>query len=193
MKPLGCYGDGGAVFTNDDEWAELIRSYCVHGKGSMKYDNVRIGMNSRLDTIQAAVLLAKWNVFVNEELNRINQIADLYTSLLSRKLIGKIKLPLIREGAVSSWAQYTIKLEDTEHRDGLQKYLKEHGIPSFVYYPKPMHEQRAFDYLLDREAKDDFAVTKELSETVLSLPISPYMSNEELEEVVSTIEDYFIT
>ena len=135
-KPLGCYGDGGAVFTDSDEWAELIRSYAVHGKGSMKYDNVRVGINSRLDAVQAAVLLVKLGVFEG------NEAAALYDEMLAG---SGLVLPEIPEGYRSSWAQYTVQLPGDADRDALQIALKERGIPTMVYYPKPMHEQRAFE------------------------------------------------
>nr|MBP7369111.1 DegT/DnrJ/EryC1/StrS aminotransferase family protein [Paludibacteraceae bacterium]MBP8967431.1 DegT/DnrJ/EryC1/StrS aminotransferase family protein [Paludibacteraceae bacterium] len=139
-KPLGCYGDGGAVFTDNDEWASLMDSLRVHGKGSFKYDNVRIGMNSRLDTLQAAILKVKFDAFKRYELNDINKVADFYTE----KLKDLVKTPFIPKGYLSSWAQYTIQLQDEKQRDGLQAYLKEQGIPTMVYYPKPMHEQTAY-------------------------------------------------
>ena len=127
-KPLGCYGDGGAIFTNNDEWADLLRSYRVHGKGSSKYDNVRIGMNSRLDTLQAAVLLAKFPVFAEKELDWMQGIAAKYTE----ELKDVVKVPFIKDGFYSSWAQYTIQLSNREERDGLQSYLKEQEIPRAV-------------------------------------------------------------
>ena len=129
-KPLGCYGDGGAVFTDNDEWAELIRSYKVHGKGMDKYDNVRIGLNSRLDTLQAAVLLAKFDCFVNEEIDAVNSVAKKY----SECLVNFVDVPIIKEGFLSSWAQYTIKVKDKENRDKIQIFFNENGIPSMVYY-----------------------------------------------------------
>lgn len=188
MKPLGCYGDGGAVFTDNDEWADLIRSYCVHGKGTMKYDNVRIGMNSRLDTIQAAVLLAKFDVFVEKELTAVDRAATMYTTLLSSNLGKKIKTPVINEGVVSAWAQYTITLENREFRDSLKNFLLDRSIPSMVYYPKPMHVQKAFSYL-DIDIKV-CPVTSKLCDTVLSLPISPYIKDDEIENVVAQISDF---
>lgn len=178
-KPLGCYGDGGAVFTNDDEAAALIRSYCVHGKGTMKYDNVRIGMNSRLDSIQAGILKAKLRAFAANEVELVNEAADCYTELLE----GKVGLPVIPEGYTSSWAQYTIRLENKEKRDAVQAALKEVGIPTMIYYPKPMQEQKAFE---PAEAID-CPVTKKLCDTVLSLPMHPYIEREEIEEVVRNI------
>lgn len=183
-KPLGCYGDGGAVFTDNEEWAELIKSYRVHGKGSSKYDNVRIGMNSRLDTLQAAVLLAKFPVFLEKELEGMQRIAAEYTN----QLRDIVKIPFIKEGFYSSWAQYTIQLSDKEARDGLQAYLKEQGIPSAVYYQKPMHRQLAFDR--NKYDDQDYPVTNKLSETVLSLPFHPYMEEDEIKRVSDTIRAY---
>lgn len=183
-KPLGCYGDGGAVFTDNDEWAELIRSCAIHGKGAMKYDNVRIGMNSRLDTLQAAILMTKLPEFKSFELEAVNHVADNYTKLLS----GKVVTPTVKEGFYSSWAQYSILLKNREQRDGLQSYLKEQGIPSMVYYPKAMHKQKAFGNLVFDDK--DVPNTTELCERVLALPIHPYMSEEEIEIVANAVIDY---
>lgn len=183
-KPLGCYGDGGAIFTDNDEWAGIINSLKVHGKGSFKYDNVRIGMNSRLDTLQAAILKPKFKAFRDYEVIDINKAAALYTE----KLRDIVKTPVIPEGYYSSWAQYTIQLENREQRDGLQSYLKENGIPSMVYYPNPMHKQTAYKDLGYNEG--DFPVTEKLCETVLSLPIHPYIEEEELDLVSGMIVDY---
>lgn len=183
-KPIGCYGDGGAVFTDNDEWADLIKSYCIHGKGSSKYDNIRIGMNSRLDTIQAAILLAKFPIFANEELEKEQGIAERYTSRLKEY----VKTPYVKPGFYSSWAQYTIQMPDKNMRDGLQAYLKENDIPSMIYYQKPMHRQEAFDASLYCE--DDYKVTNELCETVLSLPFHPYLKDEEIDYVTNKILCY---
>ena len=139
-KPVGCYGDGGAVFTDNDEWAALIESYRVHGKGQFKYDNVRIGLNSRLDTVQAAVLQVKLKAFADYELDAINVAAERYTE----RLKDIVATPVIPAGFRSSWAQYTLRLRDKAQRDALQAALKAEGIPSMVYYPKPMHLQIAF-------------------------------------------------
>nr|WP_314630343.1 DegT/DnrJ/EryC1/StrS family aminotransferase [uncultured Mogibacterium sp.] len=183
-KPLGCYGDGGAIFTNDDEAAELIRSYCVHGKGKMKYDNVRIGMNSRLDSLQAGILLPKLAAFAEYEVADVNSAATKYTELLN----GTVATPVIPEGFLSSWAQYTIKLENKEQRDALQEYLKGKSIPSMIYYPKQMHNQEAFEAESDYGV--DYSVTNKLCDTVLSLPIHPYISDEDLNEVASVIKEF---
>jgi UDP-2-acetamido-2-deoxy-ribo-hexuluronate aminotransferase len=183
-KPLGCYGDGGAIFTNDDELAELLNSLKVHGKGDNKYDNVRIGVNSRLDSIQAAVLNVKLTAFIEHELEDVNRVYRLYTE----KLKGIVETPVIPEGYVSSFAQYTIKLKNKEERDALQAKLKEEGIPSMIYYVKPMHKQGAFAECKYNDS--DFEVTNELCEKVLSLPMHPYLSEKDVDLVVKVIEDY---
>lgn len=183
-KPLGCYGDGGAIFTDNDEWAEVISSMKFHGKGSFKYDNVRIGMNSRLDTIQANILKVKFKAFKEYEVEDINKAAQLYTE----KLQGVVKTPIVHEGYYSSWAQYTIQLKDREQRDGLQAYLKEQGIPSMVYYPTPMHGQTAYKDL--NYPEDSNPITQKLCATVLSLPIHPYITEEEIDLVCNKIIYY---
>ncbi|MEL4427501.1 DegT/DnrJ/EryC1/StrS family aminotransferase [Shewanella indica] len=164
-KPLGCYGDGGAIFTNNDEYAELIKSYRVHGKGSDKYDNVRIGMNSRLDTIQAAILLEKLAEFPTELINR-NKAADNY----ERTLAGKYKTPQVPEGYISSWAQYTLV---SDNRDVEMVKYKEQGIPTMIYYGTCMHQQTVFSYLDYSDA--NFPVASTLAEQVFSLPMHPYL------------------
>ena len=183
-KPLGCYGDGGAVFTDDDDIADLLESIRVHGKGEMKYDNVRIGLNSRLDTIQAAILSIKLKAFADYELTDINRVGEKYTNALA----GIVKTPVIPDGFYSSWAQYTIQLADRETRDGLQGALKEAGIPSMVYYPKPMHRQEAFD--VDRYDDKDFSSTIALCDTVLSLPMHPYLTDADIEEVTAAVRAF---
>lgn len=178
-KPVGCYGDGGAVFTDNDEWAALIESYRVHGKGAFKYDNVRIGMNSRLDTVQAAVLQVKLKAFTEYELDAVNAAADKYTELLK----DVVDTPAIPEGFRSSWAQYTIRLKDTAQRDSLQASLKAAGIPSMVYYPKPMHLQTAFR----AEPRNLCPVATSLCGCVLSLPMHPYITDEDITTVANAI------
>jgi len=163
-KPLGCYGDGGAVFTNNDDYANLLRSFRVHGKGNDKYDNVRIGMNSRLDTIQAAILIEKLKEFPTELANR-NRTAKLYESITSKNIV----LPSVPENYVSSWAQYTLKVDN---RDSLIAALKDEGIPSVVYYSKCMHQQTAFHSVNLYPSELD--VSENLSEIVLSLPMHGY-------------------
>ncbi len=184
-KPLGCYGDGGAIFTDNDEWAEYLRSICVHGKSANdKYNNIRIGMNSRLDTLQAAVLIPKLKAFADYELDDVNKAADLYTEAL--KDAGLV-LPLIPEGFISSWAQYTTQLPEGISRPELQDKLKAKGIPTMVYYPKPMHLQGAFEGT--DSAVADCLVTERLCGTVLSLPMHPYLTEEDVNEVVSAIKE----
>lgn len=183
-KPLGCYGDGGAIFTNNDELAVLLRSLSIHGKGSFKYDNVRIGMNSRLDTMQAAILLPKFKAFKEYELSDINKAADYYTSSLG----NYVTIPVIKDNYYSSWAQYTIQLNDAEERDGLQQVLRENGIPSMIYYPKPMHQQTAFSNLTFDE--NALHTTTILCTRVLALPIHPYMVKDEQEIVIQKILNY---
>lgn len=183
-KPLGCYGDGGAVFTDNDEWANNINSLRVHGKGSFKYDNVQIGVNSRLDTIQAAILLPKFKAFKDYELDDINKAAALYTE----KLKDVVKTPVTPEGYYSSWAQYTLILDSREQRDGLQAHLKEQGIPSMVYYPKALHDQSAYKDLGYK--KGSSPVAEMLAECVLSLPIHPYITDEDIEKVSRNVSDF---
>lgn len=182
-KPLGCYGDGGAVFTNDDETAEYLRSIRVHGKSSVsKYDNIRIGFNSRLDTLQAAVLQVKLDAFKEHELTDVNNAAKLYTQYLG----NDFRTPVVPEGFYSSWAQYTLILDSLEQREQLQKTLKEQGIPTMVYYPKPMHLQGAFAELGYREG--DFLVSEELCRRVVSLPMHPYLSEEDIRFVANAVK-----
>lgn len=170
-KPLGCYGDGGAIFTESDEWATLLRSYAVHGKSSTKYDSVRIGMNSRLDAVQAAILRVKLRAFVDHEIDDVNERAIWYAKILAE---SGLVLPKVPDGFRSSWAQYTVRLPESSDRNSLQALLKEYGIPTMVYYPKPMHEQKAFEgaYILP---PGGCSISEQLCATVLSLPIGPYL------------------
>lgn len=179
-KPLGCYGDGGAIFTNDDELAALLHSLCVHGKGEGKYDNVRIGLNSRLDTLQAAILMVKLDAFSKYELIEVNKIAQWYTEYLR----GTVQTPVVPEGFYSSWAQYTIQLNSKEQRDKVQAKLNAAGIPSMVYYRKPMHTQTAFScYSYDGGCP----VTEKLCNTVLSLPMHPYLTKDQVELIANCL------
>lgn len=186
-KPLGCYGDGGAIFTNNSELAELLNSLKIHGKGEDKYDNIRIGVNSRLDTIQAAILNVKLTAFINHELDDVNRIYKLY----SEKLKGYVLTPFIPEGYISSFAQYTIKLRNRKERDTLQAKLKEVGIPSLIYYSKPMHKQSAFN--TNKYENSDFEISNDLCNTVLSLPMHPYLKNEDISKVCYYIISFFNT
>ncbi len=179
-KPLGCYGDGGAVFTNDDDLAVKLRSLRVHGKGSDKYDNIRIGMNSRLDTLQAAVLLEKMKFF-DEEMEACRRVAGKYTE----KLQELVQTPVIKEGMFSGWAQYTIRLKSQEEREIVTKQLTADHIPSAVYYKKPMHCQKAFAQHLTEAV--ECKITEKICKTCLSLPMHPYMEEAETEAVCSSI------
>lgn len=181
-KPLGCYGDGGAIFTDDDAVAARLRSLRAQGKSTVdKYDNREIGMNSRLDTLQAAILLPKFKAFVDYELDAVNRVARWYT----QRLEGHVVTPCVPEGMYSSWAQYTVVLENQEQRDRLQQRLKEYQIPSMIYYPRGLHQQEAYrqmgwqDYL--------FPNTVKATKTVLSLPMHPYLSETDVEAIVNVI------
>ena len=177
-KPLGCYGDGGAVFTDDDALADIMRSICLHGKGVGKYDVVRIGVNSRLDTIQAAVLLPKLAIFA-DELEKRHEIANAY----SARLADHVATPILAEGEDRfAWAQYTLKLGN---RGAVQASLKEAGIPSAVYYPLPMHLQPA--YLEFGKGEGSLPVAERLSQEVLSLPMHPYLTSDEIDQVCDAV------
>lgn len=184
-KPLGCYGDGGAIFTNDDALEIKLRSLYRQGASPEdKYDNQAIGMNSRLDTLQAAVLLPKLEAFERHELQAANQVAAWYT----KRLQDKVETPYTPEGYLSSWAQYTIQLKDAKTRDGLQQHLKNQGIPSMIYYPRGLHQQTAYR---DMNLKDaDFPNTTEATQRVLSLPMHPYLKEEDVEMVCDAIKAY---
>lgn len=187
-KPLGCYGDGGAIFTDNDDYYDLICSIRIHGKGEFKYDNVRIGLNSRLDTLQAGILLPKLEAFEEYELDERNKFAHLYTE----KLKHYVKTPFIDNGYVSSWAQYTLILDNEEERDFVQKRLKEKGIPTMVYYCKPLHKQTVYkDYDFNLS---ELTVSESLAKTVLSLPMHPYINGEQINDisnaVIESIEAY---
>ncbi len=169
-KPLGCYGDGGMCFTDDDNLAAIMRSLRVHGQGSDKYENVRIGINGRLDTLQAAILLAKFDIFPKEiELRR--HVAARYTSLLASRDFPVA--PHVPEGVKSAWAQYSVLAKDAAHRAALQKQLMDHGIPTAIYYPKPLHLQSALAGLGYRAG--DFPVSEDISRRIFSLPMHPYL------------------
>ena len=183
-KPVGCYGDGGAVFTNNTEWAQLIDSYHVHGKGSDRYDNVRVGINSRLDSIQAAILLVKLKAFKEYELLDVNKVAARYTE----KLKDVVKTPIVPEGYFSSWAQYTLQLENEQQRVGLQAALKAKDVPTAIYYPIPMHQQTAFKYLNPDDNR--CPVSERIAKTVLSLPIHPYLSESDQDMICEAVCDF---
>ena len=184
-KPLGCYGDGGAIFTDNDEWASLIRSYAVHGKNADdKYDNVRLGLNSRLDTVQAAILQVKLKAFKEHEVDDVNKVANWYIENLKDL---NVVLPVVKEGFVSSWAQFTIQLPEGVDRTEVQAKLKAADIPSMVYYMKPMHIQGAFAGT-DSEVAD-CKVTEALCKKVLSLPMHPYMSEDDVKRIAGKLRE----
>ncbi len=176
-KPLGGYGDGGAVFTDADQIAEILRSIRVHGQGSHKYENVRVGLNGRLDTLQAAILLAKLEIF-DQEIDARQKVAGRYSQALS----GKVVVPYVEPECTSAWAQYSIMSED---RPALQQKLKDAGIPSAVYYPLPLHVQKAFTHLGYRQG--DFEVSERTSQQIFSLPMHPYLTAAEQDSIVEVL------
>ncbi len=189
-KPLGCYGDGGAVVTNDDALMERMISFRVHGGATptdaatmkfeheTKYLNVRIGMNSRLDTLQAAVLIEKLNIFA-EEIDLRQTVAERYAAKLDGKVVST---PYVKPGYISTFAQYTI---EHENRDGLQAHLRNKGVPTAVYYPIPLHQQPG--YAAFRSGGLDLGVSEAKSKTVISLPFSPYLKEETQDEIVAAV------
>ncbi len=181
-KPLGCYGDGGMCFTDDDEKAKIMRSILVHGKGSHKYDNARIGINGRLDTLQAAILLAKFEIFP-EEVNLRNQMAKRYTELLAS--CTKLHAPCVPEGFRSVWAQYSILARDEDHRSKIQAYLKEHDTPTAIYYPLSLHLQGAYSYLGYK--KGDFKLSEDFSKRIFSIPMHPYLTEKDQDYIVNLL------
>lgn len=181
-KPLGCYGDGGAVFLDDDETVAVLRSLRVHGQGTDKYDNVRIGMNARLDTVQAAVLIEKLRIFA-EEIEARQKIADRYSTAL-RDLVLVPELP---DGLTSVWAQYTVRLPPGRDRDQVAAELKSRGVPTAVYYVKPLHRQTAYrDYPV---AGNGLPVSERLSEEVLSLPMHPYLEKPVQDRIIAALTE----
>lgn len=184
-KPLGCYGDGGAIFTEDDAMDEILRSLQCQGRSPEdKYDNRSIGMNSRLDTLQAAILLPKLKAFIEHEIDDVNRVAEKYTEALKDYVIT----PSVKEGFVSSWAQYTIRLKDSTERNALSSYLKENGIPNMIYYPRGLHAQSAYK---ERALPDSmYPNTVKATQTVLSLPMHPYLTDEDINEVCKNIIEF---
>ena len=181
-KPLGCYGDGGAVFTDDDEEDARLRSLRAQGKSPVdKYDNREIGMNSRLDTLQAAILMPKFKAFVAHEIADVNRVAAWYT----KRLAGRFVTPLVPEGFLSSWAQYTILLENKEARDSMQARLKEQGIPSMIYYPRGLHQQEAYRWMNLGDSM--YPNTIEATKRCLSLPMHPYLKEEDVNAICDVL------
>lgn len=184
-KPLGCYGDGGALFTPDPDIAALLDSYRVHGKGLEKYDNVRIGINSRLDTLQAAILLEKLAVY-EDEITARQKVADRYEAGLA----NHVMTPRVPMGDRSVWAQYTLRLPSNAARDALAAALKAADIPSVVYYPVPLHQQPAYrDF---PQSPDGLETSAMLAQTVLSLPMHPYLEPNAQDHVIAVVLDALV-
>ena len=179
-KPLGCFGDGGAIFTDDAELAAMLRSIRVHGQGSDKYDNVRLGLTARLDTVQAAILIEKLKIFEDEIAAR-NEVAERY----ARGLGNVVTVPRLAAGCTSVWAQYTIRLPEGTDRDGFAAALKAQGIPTAIYYPKSMHQQTAYrDFPV---ADGGLPVSERLSQDVISLPMHAYLDAATQERVIQAV------
>jgi dTDP-4-amino-4,6-dideoxygalactose transaminase len=182
-KPLGCYGDGGAIFTDDAELADALRSVRVHGQGNEKYDNVRNGLTARLDTMQAAILIEKLKIFEDEIVAR-NVVAQRYFDALHNLVIA----PRVADGNLSVWAQYTIRLpKDGPGRDAFAAALKAQGIPTAIYYPKSMHQQTAYKHY--PVAEGGLPVSEKLSEEVISLPMHAYLDQPTQERVIKAVRD----
>ena len=182
-KPLGCYGDGGAVFTDDDNLAALLRSIRVHGKGTDKYDNVRLGLNGRLDTIQAAILLAKMEIFPFEIYLR-QQVASWYEEHLQE--ITGLTVPTVDLGNVSAWAQYCIMLPK-DRRTQIRDAMKKKGIPTNIYYPKPQHTLTAFNHL--GYTPKDMPTALHLSQNILALPFHPYLEEGQVKQIANILKE----
>lgn len=180
-KPLGCYGDGGAILTDSDEHAALLRSLRFHGKGSYKYDNVRVGVNSRLDTIQAAVLIEKLKVYA-DEIERRQLVAARYTAALK----DLVTTPHIMPDCVSTWAQYTIRV-DAGRRDAFQAALKAKGVPTTVYYPKPLHQQTAYRQF--PVAGNGLPISERVAQEVVALPMHPYLDEATQDYIIAAVRE----
>ena len=184
-KPLGCWGDGGAIFTNDDDLANTIKSLRSHGIGEHRYDHIRIGLNSRLDTLQASILRVKLKALQNHELDDVNRIARVYNRRLSRFVI----VPSIPAGFYSSYAQYTIRTKSIEERSKLIEHLNNKKIPTVIYYPKTMHQQKVYESAGVQLVDLNNSVL--LTETALSIPMHPYLSDEEIDYIINSIAEFY--
>lgn len=180
-NPLGCYGDGGAIFTDDASYYESLKSIRIHGKGGAEDDHVRPGLNSRLDTIQAAILLAKFEAFTGYELDRRNELANFYNSSLPMKLLK----PIVPDGYYSSWAQYSLLAPSEEARSIILASLTEAGIPSHIYYRLPLHEQTVYKHLGYK--REDLPVSADIARRVFSVPLHPYLSFDDAQIIVTAI------
>ena len=180
-KPLGCYGDGGAILTDSDEHTALILSLRFHGKGSYKYDNVRIGVNSRLDTLQAAVLIEKLKVYA-EEIEKRQLVAQRYTEALK----DLVTTPYVMPNCVSTFAQYTIRV-DADRRDAFQAALKAKGVPTTVYYPKPLHQQTAYKHF--PVAGNGLPISERVAREVVALPMHPYLDEATQDYIIEAVRN----
>lgn len=183
-KPLGCYGDGGAIFVNDSGLDSILRSIRVHGQGDDKYENVRMGITGRLDAVQAAVLLTKLDIF-DDEIHHRQRVANGYAAELARQGIDVIA-PVIPEHHTSAWAQYTVTARDAEARTAFQQRLSAKGIPTMIYYPKALHQQKAFANLSYQAG--DFAVSENLVDRVFSLPMHPYLRDTQIVDIIAALK-----
>jgi dTDP-4-amino-4,6-dideoxygalactose transaminase len=185
-KPLGCYGDGGAVFTDDEELYSVLESLRVHGKGTDKYDNVRIGMNARLDTMQAAILLEKLALYA-DEIEERNRVANRYAANLQ----GVVKTPVVADGYRSVWAQYTLTLDESTDRAAFMAHMKDAGVPTVIYYPRPLHTQTAYQKGLVASEDGTLPVCEKLAGRVVSLPMHPYLTNEQVDYICEQVKAFF--
>ena len=183
-KPLGCYGDGGAIFTNNNELAEKRRSIRVHGGGKDKYDNIRLGLNGRLDTLQAAVLIEKLRIFDSEIIMR-NKIAQIY----SDNLETNFTTPYLPNNYTSSWAQYSILFKRKKYREKAIEFLNRKSIPNMIYYKIPLHLQKVFKHL--KYKKGDFPVTEDVSDKIISLPMHPYLKSDDQDFIIQNLNSFF--
>ena len=184
-KPLGCYGDGGALFTDDDNLASLFRSIRVHGQGSDRYENVRLGITGRLDALQAAVLIPKLGIF-SDELNARQRVASHYEKLISSSSLNLVT-PKVPKGYLSAWAQYSVLSEGSVARQLILDQLKAAGVPTMIYYKKALHLQKAFSYLGYKAG--DFPMSEQASERIFSLPMHPYLDEQSISNIVKAMSD----
>ena len=179
---MGCYGDGGAIFTDDDALADVMRSICVHGKGpGGKYDNIRVGVNSRLDAVQAAVLLPKLKALADHEIQARQVVANRY----SQAFTGKLTTPHVADNCVSIWAQYALLAETTVQRDRIVAHLNETGIPNMIYYPTPQHALPVFQQ--EPRYSENFANADDYCARTFSLPMHPYLAKSEQQRVIDAV------
>ena len=181
-KPLGCYGDGGAIFTNDSKIADLCRSIRVHGKGEDKYDNIRVGLNSRLDTIQASILLNKLKIF-DDEIKSRNEIAQKYNDLLKDIFVT----PYVDKNNISSWAQYSILTSNSHERDKVMDYLNSKGIPTAIYYKKLFSDLDIYSNIVNKK----FPISENIKDRIFSIPMHPYLETSEIKKITDNIMDFF--